>query len=101
MVRVFSSLEANEEATHEAFCNEEMSKSKASKDEKTMSIEKHQARIDEADGRMAQLTELIKTLEAEIADIDSSQTEATKVRAEENAEYVTASKDFRDSAEAV
>merc|ERR1719235_2047856 len=78
-----------------------MAKSKASQEEKTMAQEKQQARMDESSTRIAELTESIKTLEAEIAEIDKATTEATKVRGEENAEYKTASKDYRDSAEAV
>merc|ERR1719478_980213 len=66
-----------------------------------MTIEKHQARIDESEARMGELDEAIKTLEAEIAEIDGATTEATKVRSEEKAEYDKASKDYRDSAEAV
>merc|ERR1719450_341770 len=57
--------EANEEATHEAFCQEEMAKSKKSQDEKTASVEKYQMRIEKAESTIAQLTEAIKTLEAE------------------------------------
>merc|ERR1719272_199358 len=50
---------------------------------------------------MAKLTEEIQTLEAEVAEIDAGQAEATKIRQEEHAEYLTASQDFKDSAEAV
>merc|ERR1719327_840788 len=93
--------EAQEEATQKAFCDEEMGKSKASKEEKEGLVEKHSSRLEEAETRTAQLTESIKTLEAEIAEIDTAQTEATKLRGEEKAAYDVASKDFRDSAEAV
>merc|ERR1719421_1217696 len=93
--------EAQEEATQKAFCDEEMGKSKASKEEKEGLVEKHSSRLEEAEARTAQLTESIKSLEAEIAEIDKSQTEATKLRGEEKAAYDVASKDFRDSAEAV
>jgi len=93
--------EAQEEATQKAFCDEEMGKSKASKEEKEGLVEKHSSRLEEAESRTAQLTESIKQLEAEIAEIDKSQTEATKLRGEEKAAYDVASKDFRDSAEAV
>merc|ERR1719230_2012535 len=78
-----------------------MGKTKKSLDEKTTALEKHQARIEDSESRSAQLTESIKTLEAEIAEIDKAQAEATKVRGEEKAEYEKASKDFSQSAEAV
>jgi len=93
--------EAEEEATHEAFCQEEMGKSKQSKDDKTAKSDKYQNRIEKAESSIAMLTEGIKTLEAELAEIDRTQAEATTLRGEEKAEYDQASKDFRDSAEAV
>merc|ERR1719159_592247 len=93
--------EAQEDATREAFCQEEIGKSKKSKDEKTMTLDKLQARIDGASTTIAELTEGIKTLESEIATIDKATAEATAIRTKEHEEYLVASKDFKDSAEAV
>merc|ERR1719408_822217 len=93
--------EAEEEATQKAFCDSEMGKSKTSQDEKTMTLEKLQARIDGAESTIAENTESIKTLEAEIAAIDKAQSEATMIRTTEHEDYLVASKDFKDSAEAV
>merc|ERR1719504_528551 len=80
--------EAQEDATHEAFCQEEMGKSTKSKDEKTMTLDKLQARIDGADTTIAELTEAVKTLEAEVAEIDKATAEATEIRTKEHEEYV-------------
>jgi len=93
--------EANEDATHEAFCNEEMGKSTKSKEEKTMKVENYASRMDQASATIAELGEAVKTLEAEVAQIDKSQAEATSLRATEHADYAKSSKDFRDSAQAV
>merc|ERR1719465_6030 len=93
--------EAEEEATQKAFCDAEMGKSKKSQDEKTMTLDKLQARIDGATSTVAENTESIKTLEAEVAEIDKAQAEATALRTKEHEEYQVASKDFKDSAEAV
>jgi len=93
--------EAEEEATQKAFCDAEMGKSKKSQDEKTATLDKLGARIDGATSTIAENTEAIKTLEAEVAEIDKAQAEATKLRTEENTEYAQASKDFKESAEAV
>jgi hypothetical protein len=93
--------EAEEEATQKAFCDAEMGKSTTSKDEKTMTLEKLQARIDGASTTIAENTEAIKTLEAEVAAIDKAQAEATAIRTKEKEDYMVASKDFKDSAEAV
>merc|ERR1719316_2567368 len=78
-----------------------MGKSTKSKDEKTATLDKLQARIDGAETTIAELTEAVKTLEAEVAEIDKAQAEATEIRTKEHEEYLKASKDFKDSAEAV
>merc|ERR1719473_1159396 len=93
--------EAEEEATQKAFCDSEMGKSKKSQDEKTMTLDKLQTRIDGASTTIAELTEAVKTLEGEVAEIDKAQSEATAIRTKEHEDYMVASKDFKDSAEAV
>merc|ERR1719473_1925501 len=93
--------EANEEAQQKAFCDKEIGASKKSQEEKTMKLDKYSARLDTATSTMAELREAIKTLEGEIAEIDKTNAEAQAIRSEENADYLKASKDFKDSAEAV
>jgi len=93
--------EAEEEATQKAFCDAEMGKSKKSQDEKTATLGKLSARIDGASSTIAENTEAIKTLEAEVAEIDKAQAEATEIRTTEHADYSQASSDFKQSAEAV
>merc|ERR1719171_3020263 len=66
-----------------------------------MTLDKLKARMDGASTTIAELTEAVKTLEAEIAEIDKAMAEATEIRTKENTEYKKASKDFKDSAEAV
>merc|ERR1719235_2012335 len=93
--------EANEEATQKAFCDEEMSKSNAAKNDKNMKSDKLTARIGKASTKRAELEASVKDLEAEIAALDKGQAEATKIRTEAMATNKKASKDFKDSAEAV
>jgi len=93
--------EAQEEATQKAFCDAEMGKSKKSQAEKTATIDKLQTRIDGAEATIAQLTEDVKTLEAEVASIDKAQAEATSIRTKESADNNAAISDFRQSADAV
>merc|ERR1719243_544305 len=66
-----------------------------------MTLDKLQTRIDGAEATITELTESVKELEAEVAEIDAAQAEATKIRTKEHEEYAKASKDFKDSAEAV
>merc|ERR1719440_1035857 len=93
--------EAQEEATQKAFCDKEMGASKKSQAEKTATLEKLQARIDGNSATIAELEEAVKTLEAEVADIDKAQAEATSIRNKEKTDNLAAIKDFRDSANAV
>merc|ERR1719473_2467709 len=93
--------EAQEEASQKAFCDKEMGESKKSQEIKTATIEKLKARMDEAATTIATLQEGIKTLEAEIAEIDSAQSEATAIRTKENTDNVAAMSDFKQSADAV
>merc|ERR550514_2708743 len=93
--------EANEEASHKAFCDEELSKSRASQAEKSSKLDKYSARADSAITTIAELEEAIKGLQAEVAEMDAAQGEASKIRNEEYEDYIKASKDFKDSAEAV
>jgi len=92
--------EAQEEATQKAFCDKEMGESKASKDKKTMTLDKLNSRIDKASARSAELEETIKTLADEIASLDAATAEATKLRNEEAATNAKAIKDFGDAAAA-
>merc|ERR1719324_342919 len=93
--------EAEEEATQKAFCDKEMGASKKSQAEKTATIDKLQTRIDGNSATIAELEEAVKTLEAEVADIDKAQSEATAIRSKEKTDNLAAIKDFRDSASAV
>merc|ERR1719456_251736 len=93
--------QANEEASQKAFCDEETAKSTKSKEEKMMKLDKFQARIDDAATSKAELAQDIKTLQAELAESDAAMATATKIRNEEHADYLVASKDYKDSANAV
>merc|ERR1719326_2868754 len=83
--------EAAEEASQKAFCDEEMGKSNKEKE----------AKLDHATATTAELEDAIKELQAELAEIDKATAEATKLRNEEHATYVKASKDFKEAAQAV
>merc|ERR1740130_1059318 len=66
-----------------------------------MKLDKFSTRVDQASSKVAELTESIKKLEADVAEIDKAQAEATKLRTAEHTEYSKVSKDYRDSAAAV
>jgi len=93
--------EAAEEADLKSFCDEETAESKKKQADLTAKLDKTNARIAKAVASKAKLTEDIKVLEEQIAEIDAADAEATKIRGEEHEEYLKSSKDLKDSAEAV
>jgi len=93
--------EAAEAATKEAFCQEEIGKSKKSQADKSATADKHKTRMDLAATTIATLTQTVQTLTAEVAEIDRTQAEATQLRADEKVEYKQASSDQKISADAV
>merc|ERR1719171_1127727 len=93
--------QAAEEAEAKAFCDTETEKSKAKQAELTAKSDKSQVRIEKATATIAELKEQIKTLQAQTAEMDAAQAEATSLRNKEHEEFSKASKDYKDSAEAV
>jgi len=93
--------EAQEEATHEAFCQEEMGKTKKSRENKEMKLAKFTSRVDEAVSKLAELQQSVKSLAGEISEIDKASAEATALRFKENEEFKKVSKDYKDSATAI
>lgn len=93
--------QAAEEATQEAFCQEENAKSKKTKEAKSASVDKYTVRLEKANAGVAELSQEINELTAEVSEIEKSNAEATKIRGDENAEYKTASKEQKEAVEAV
>jgi len=93
--------QAAEEAEAKAFCDTETEKSKAKQAELTASSDKTGVRIEKATATIAELKEQIKALQEQMAEMDAAQAEATSLRNKEHEEYLKASKEYKDSAEAV
>merc|ERR1719443_424950 len=93
--------QAQEEATHDAFCKEETAKSAKTKETKEMYVERYQARIDEAKAAHAELKQEIATLQTELSEIAEATKKATAMRTEEHTNFLAASKDYKESAEAI
>jgi len=82
--------EANAEATEKAYCDEEMAKTEAKRDEVTGDVSRVSAKIDQATSKSAALSVDIKELEAGLAALMRSQAEMDKIRQEEHAAFVQA-----------
>jgi len=79
--------EAEEDAAHKAYCDKEMSETKAKKEELTDDIDGLNAKIDQMTAESKKLKEEVAVLSKELADLAKSQAEMDKLRAEEHAEY--------------
>jgi hypothetical protein len=77
--------EANADANHEGYCDEEIGKSKISRNKLTEDIDALTAAVEDGHATIMMLTEEIATLTKEVADLDTSMGEATKMRKQEKA----------------
>merc|ERR1719316_2027733 len=80
--------EAAEDAAHKAYCDKEMSETKAKKEELTDEITALTTKIDKMTADSAKLKEEVAVLSKELADLAKSQAEMDKLREEENTAYV-------------
>jgi len=93
--------EAEEEATEKAYCDEQMGKTGAKKDELDNVVAKLTAKIDKAAAASAQLKEEVKGLQSDLANLAKTQAEMDKVRAEEKAAFTEAKTDLEMGLEGV
>jgi len=86
--------EASSEASEKSYCDEEMAKTKAKKEELDYAMSKLTAKIDKAAANSASLKEEVKVLQSELAKLAKSQAEMDAMRQEQNKDYVAAKKDL-------
>merc|ERR1719465_164791 len=91
--------DAAAEASHKAFCDKEMSESKAKIEDHTSTIEKFTTRKDKATAAIEKLKEELVTLADELATMAKQQAEMDEMRGEQKAAYAEAKKDFEDGIE--
>jgi len=85
---------AEAEATEKAYCDEQLAKTKAKKEELDDDIEKLTVKIDQASSKSERLKEEVQELEGELAALSKMQAEMDKIRSESHADYVTAKEDL-------
>jgi len=93
--------EAEAEASEKAYCDEEMSKTKAKKGELEDTIAALTSKIDKAAARSAELKEEVAELQSELATLMKEQDEMDSVRSESNGIYMTAKTELTQGLEGV
>merc|ERR1719380_321033 len=92
---------AAEDAAHKAYCDKEMSETKAKKEELTDEIEALTTKIDKMTADSAKLKEEVAILSKELADLAKSQAEMDKLREEENTAYVKNKAEMEEGLEGI
>jgi len=93
--------EAEEDASHKAYCDKEMAETKQKKADLTEEIEKLSTKIDKMSADSATLKEQVAVLSKELADLAKSQAEMDKIRAEENEAYKANKAEMEEGLEGV
>eukprot|EP00448_Togula_jolla_P013942 CAMPEP_0170579020 /NCGR_PEP_ID=MMETSP0224-20130122/5765_1 /TAXON_ID=285029 /ORGANISM="Togula jolla, Strain CCCM 725" /LENGTH=716 /DNA_ID=CAMNT_0010902025 /DNA_START=46 /DNA_END=2192 /DNA_ORIENTATION=+ len=93
--------EASADASHKAFCDEELSGSTAKKEELDGSIEKLSTKIDQMTASSAQLKEEITETQKALSELIASQAEMDKMRATEKETFVSNKADMEQGLEGV
>jgi hypothetical protein len=86
--------EAGSEATEKAYCDDELAKTKAKKDELNADISKLTSKMDRAAAASAGLKADVKELQAELAKLAKLQAEMGQIRRESHTNYVKAKADL-------
>jgi chaperonin cofactor prefoldin len=86
--------EAGADATEKAFCDDELAKTKAKKEELDDDVSKMTSKIDIASARSAELKSDVKVLQAELAALARTQNEMDRLRVETHSDYVQAKADL-------
>jgi len=86
--------EAESESTEKAYCDEQLAKTQAKKEELDGDIAKLSSKIDRAASKSAQLKEESTELSSQLAALAKTQAEMDNVRRETNGDYTTAKADL-------
>jgi len=93
--------EGEEEAGHKAYCDKEMTATKAKMEELNAEIDKLSTKIDKQMAESAQLKEDVATLSKELSDLAKSQAEMDKIRKEESEAYVNNKAEMEEGLEGI
>merc|ERR1719414_1242175 len=93
--------EAGADATHKAYCDKEMSETKAKQDDKTAMVAKLSTKIDQMTAASAKLKEEVAALQASLADLAKAQLEMDELRKKENDVFMKSKADMEEGIQGV
>jgi len=93
--------EANAEAEHKGWCDEELKQNKLTRDEKTEGVNMLTSSVDQLGATIDKLTGNINDNQAEVVELDNAVVEATEIRSQEKAKNLAAIADAKAAIEAV
>merc|ERR1719188_45154 len=93
--------EANEEAEHKGWCDTELATNKQTREQKTEAVDMLHVEIDQLESSIAKLAEDLKTLTAQVAELDQAIAKSTEIRMAEKAKNAQTIKDAQAAQEAV
>merc|ERR1711948_37965 len=93
--------EAEQDATHKAYCDKELAESNQKKADKEAEIQKLSTKIDQMQARSAQLKSEVAGLQKALAELAAAQADMNKMRAEENAAFKTNKADMEQGLEGI
>jgi len=88
--------DAQSDASHKAYCDQELGASKQSQDEKTSTVDKLKAKIDGMLSKSNMLKDEVATLQSELADLASTQAEMNDIRSKEKTLYTKSKKEMEE-----
>merc|ERR1719264_1281882 len=88
--------DAGADATHKAYCDKEMSETKAKQDDRTAMAEKLSTKIDQMTASSAKLKEEVAALQTGLADLAKAQLEMNEMRKKENDVFVKSKADMEE-----
>merc|ERR1719264_2127245 len=93
--------EAGADATQKAYCDKEMSETKAKQDDKTALVEKLSIKIEQMTATSAKLKEEVAALQKGLADLAKAQLEMNEMRSKENDVFVKSKADMEEGLQGV
>merc|ERR1719478_1588116 len=93
--------EANEESEHKAFCDEELGANKATRDEKTETVDRLNAEIEQLTAEENKLSQDISGLSATVEELSKALSDATELRTAEKAKNAATIADAKAAQTAV